>query len=157
MTVPFPSDAPTSYEDTTKAIYVRPRSMYHSAHVLMKAEVDAIIQCWNTIGTEWKGLQLSWVGDSAAAAEAFNERLDRVQTELFGEAAGDGKAGKPGIVGLIRLVALHAASNYDNAEHSVWHMFESLTEALGKAGEANDGKRPEDSLYNPIQITYGDA
>ncbi|MEU0547342.1 hypothetical protein [Micromonospora sp. NPDC005979] len=157
MTVPFPSDAPTSYEDSANAIYVRPGVIYHTAHVSMKAEIAAIIECWNVIADTWKELKLSWVGESAAAADAFNERLDRVQAELFGEPEGDGKDGKPGIFGLIRVVAVQASSNYDNAEHSVFHMFDALSEALGATGQADDGKRPENSLYNPIQITYGDV
>ncbi|MET8280542.1 hypothetical protein [Micromonospora sp. NPDC005174] len=156
MTVPFPSDAPTSYEDAAKAIYVRPSVMHYTAHVSMKAEIEAIVECWNVIADTWKGLQLSWVGESAAAANAFNERLDKVQAELFGEPEGDGSTGKPGIFGLVRGVALQAASNYDNAEHSVFHVFDALSEGLGATGQA-DGKRPENSTYNPIQITYGDV
>ncbi|MEU5785819.1 hypothetical protein [Micromonospora lupini] len=157
MTVPFAPDAPTSYEDAAKAIWVMPGIMHYNAHVSMKAEIEAIVECWNVIADTWNGLKLSWVGESAAAADAFNERLDRVQAELFGEPGSDGTDGKPGIFGLIRVVAIQAASNYDNAEHSVYHMFDSLREALESTGQADDGKRPENSLYNPIQITYGDV
>jgi hypothetical protein len=149
----FPSGAPISYDDALKAVSVSPTHIYQVAHGEMRAELDQIVECWNTIGRAWSDLKLGWAGDTAAAAKEFNDRLDEVQGELFG--VDDKDDPKPGIFGLIRGVAVQAASNYDKTEQQVWHMFTDFDAALSAAPSGDTS--PEGSDANPIKISYGSS
>lgn len=149
----FSPGAPADYDDSLlKTVSADPAAMYDQAHVKLPPELDAIVACWNTIGNAWEGLKLSWAGQSAEAAQAFNDRLQNVQAELFG--VDDDTNPKPGILGLIRAVALQAATNYDNAEHQVEILFRDFGSAL-QTGGGSGGGSPQNTSDSPISITYG--
>ncbi|MFG1885216.1 hypothetical protein [Micromonospora sp. NPDC049102] len=153
MSDPFPSGAPTSYDDALSVLSVDPGAIYQVAHVEMVAELDEIVKCWNRIGSAWSDLKLGWAGESASAAEDFNRRLDNVQAELFG--VDDKKDPKPGIFGLIRGVAVQAASNYDGTENQIFRMFQQFANNLESASGGD--APPQGSDANPIKISYGNS
>jgi uncharacterized protein YukE len=89
-------------------------------------------------------LQLSWVGPSAAEAQAFTDRWNAAMAELFGT------KDNPSAGVLVRLVdgLAGAGSNYDGAEDFVAKMFQSFQSSGAGTGSGSGQNANTQSIVN---------
>jgi hypothetical protein len=150
---PFGSTVwPKNYGERIDDINVYPPAIYAGARAV-SYQIEYIIGQWISIADIWKDLKISWTGESADAAQDLNDRLQKMQVELFGKEGTDGGSDIPGILTEVRGAADIAAQNYDKCEESVnrsWRMFHDQLLADNPGGE----EKPDDKL--PISRSWMD-
>jgi hypothetical protein len=111
-------------------ISVMPEAMFDYGYAHMETVLRNIVGSWNKIVAVWNDLDLGWSGDTADEAKAFQQRLDHVQTQLFGKAAAGGAEAQPGVLDNVRMLVAKAAGNYDRSESVVASVFNSLAQSI---------------------------
>jgi hypothetical protein len=148
------------YNLAATEIDVAPQTMHTYAGTYMKTVMSSIAEDWETIGKTWEDLKLSWIGDSAEAADAFNVRLKGIQQRLFGVPSADGKTVEtPGLLDQLRSGVVIAASNYNSAEHSVTDMWDAFCAQMRQEAESSGDSAPAanvDTTLDPIKADYSD-
>jgi hypothetical protein len=153
-------------------IVVSPTAIHQASSHDMFDALDVISYAWKDIVDTWNGLKLSWAGQASDGADDFMNRLDTLQTNLFGTPKKDANGNdtdeidKPGVLDRVRDAGVLAAANYDQGETVIWQAFHRFTTTLGGGPAAlvhGDGGRPpqnssdvpQDAKAGPITETYG--
>lgn len=103
----------------------------------------------------WNGLKLSWVGDSADAAQQLQAELDRIQTRLFGVKDDDKR---PGVIEQMSSVAANASALYSNVEETNTKMFNDFADAITWQPLPDENATPDSSSTNkPSNDSYNFA
>jgi hypothetical protein len=148
------------YNLAATEIDVAPQTMHRYAATYMKIVMTNIVDDWDTIGKTWENLKLSWIGDSAQAADDFNVRLKDIQQRLFGVPSADGKTVEtPGLLDKVRSGVIIAAANYNSAEHSVTDMWDAFCAQMRQEAESGGDTAPPanvDTTLDPIKADYSD-
>ncbi len=145
----FSLDSHSNYTDPSVRLDIMPDVMHDYSSRHMRVVIDNITEAWQTIDGTWRQLLLSWTGDSAEAAEEFNQRLWNVQKALFGEK----ESGTPGILAEIRGATMVASVNYGDAEVRVTEMFDKFLDSL--TGTPQPGASlPKSETDGPIGVSY---
>jgi hypothetical protein len=93
------------------------------------AMLTNVSQSFQKIYDIWNGLKLSWIGDSADAAQQLEGELDQIQRRLFGGKV-ESQDDQPGVIQQMSSVAAFAASIYSNVEESNTKMFNDFADAI---------------------------
>jgi hypothetical protein len=149
------ADAPANY-DGDQTILINPINVYEATfyrdstdgiprqvtgytvvdgHVYgtVPQKLQQINDCFQNIYQIWQGLDLSWVGNAANAAQDVNDELTKVQRRLFGDPganATDPSDDTPGLIGEMSSLAASAAVNYSNVEETNISIFNGLNNAI---------------------------
>ena len=121
------------------------------------AMLSSVSQSFQAIYEIWKGLKLSWIGESADAAQLLEDKLDQIQRRIFGskvESEGD----QPGVIGQMSSAAAGAATVYSNVEETNTKMFNEFADAItwqalpaeDAADGGNGGGAPPANTNHPL-------
>jgi len=156
----FSVNSPSLYNDPAgkepghdKTLTIHAMVMWRSSRTLQHV-IFQIEDTWREIGRTWDDLKLGWTGSSSEEAQAFNDKLQRAQNEMFGrKGVEEADADQPGIMRLLRGKAMGASNHYGQTEQAVMEIFDDFTAALVEKG---DGKpsAPVDISDGPIKIDY---
>ena len=134
------AEKPKNYNNSTESINVDPDSLWHAGMVTLPDKSKQVGTTLSSIATTWNGLKLSWYGEGADTAAAFNTKWLKLIDRLFGPEKADadvlpGEAILPKIGG----AAATAASNFGNAEDAVVKTFAGFVNAApGQPGSGRD-------------------
>jgi hypothetical protein len=144
------NSAPTNYNGD-QTIYMYPTGVFESTFYVKSSEtlpsdvytagttddgyaygtvpsmLRSVSSSFQTIYDIWNGLKLSWIGDSADAAQLLQSELDRIQNRLFGMKDDDTK---PGVIEQMSSVAANASALYSNVEETNTKMFNDFADAI---------------------------
>lgn len=95
---------------------------------VVPAMLNSVSASFQTIYTIWQNLSLSWIGNSADAAQELQSQLDKIQNRLFGTKV-DGKD-QPGVLEQMSSAASFAASIYSNVEETNTKMFNQFADDI---------------------------
>ncbi len=128
---------PTAVFETTfyvKSSETLPEDVYTSgttddgyAYGTVPGMLRSVSGAFQNIYNVWNGLKLSWIGDSADAAQQLQAELDRIQNRLFGMKDDDTK---PGVIEQMSSVAANASALYSNVEETNTKMFNDFADAI---------------------------
>jgi uncharacterized protein YukE len=119
---------PANYDEVTLA--VDPDELLTLSNQGL-ALCDQVADQINAIGSTMSGLQLSWTGASAQAAESFSNRWNALMTQMFGT-TGDSGGVLPTLVGALATTG----NNFDSAEQNIAVMFTMLHNSIGDGSSA---------------------
>ena len=149
MAEPYATKPPANYGERSSDFAANPSLMWASARNV-QTYIDAVVDEWLKIAKIWEDLKISWAGQSAEAAQELNERLRKLQVELFGRPKTDAQSELPGILTEVRAAADRAAQIYDTTETNINGAWRRMYEAL----VAENPPPPQDTTgVPPISLT----
>jgi len=137
---------PESYDDSGVTINVEPEMIFQSATVAIPSLGREIADSVNRISQVWSDLKLGWVGNTAQAAQDFNDRWVSSINELFGSKDGS----TTGVLASIAKGVEMAGSNYGQAEDVVTNMFNQTASSLGQGSGSDTPADPHRAVDGPV-------
>lgn len=146
------SMGPPANYDNGQTLRIDSVGMYGAGFRNIPNYLSNIADCWSTIDKAWRSVHLSWVGDTADEAQAFNDKLQKIQDRLFGAKILPLLGDVPGVIGRLGIIAATAGANYGSADSTIRKMFQDFYDAVDVAQlppEGSDSDTPDGTYTGP--------
>jgi hypothetical protein len=110
------------------SIYVAGTTADGFSYGTVPSMLNVVSGAFQTIYNIWDGLSLSWIGQSADAAQELQDQLDKIQNRIFGAKIDD--KDQAGVLEQMSSSASYAASIYSNVEETNTKMFNDFADNI---------------------------